>query len=54
MSAVPGIGSLHDASAALFVDGRLTAAIAEGRMSRMKCDGMWLPNFSIGSVGLVA
>ncbi len=54
MSAVPGIGSSHDASSALFVDGRLTAAFAEGRMSRVKCDGVWLPNFAIGSLGLVA
>ena len=50
MSVVLGIGSSREASAALFVDGSLAAAIAEERMSRVKCDGERLPRPAIDEV----
>jgi predicted NodU family carbamoyl transferase len=45
-----GISASHDASAALCVDGALVAAIAEERMSRVKCDGEHPPSFVIDEV----
>jgi carbamoyltransferase len=54
MSVVLGIGSSHDASAALYVDGMLVAAIAEERMSRVKCDGERLPNLAVDEVLRIA
>jgi len=50
MSIVLGISSSHDASAALFVDGELVAAIAEERLSRIKCDGSKMPQLAIDAV----
>jgi carbamoyltransferase len=50
MPVVLGIGSSHDASAAVYVDGRLAAAIAEERLSRVKCDGERLPSLAIDEV----
>ena len=47
MSLVLGIASSHDASACLYRDGKLTAAISEERLSRVKCDGGHLPNLAI-------
>ena len=47
MSVVLGIASSHDASACLFRDGRLVAAVSEERISRIKCDGGHLPNLAI-------
>ena len=47
MSVVLGIASSHDASACLFRDGRLEAAVSEERLSRIKCDGGHLPNLAI-------
>jgi carbamoyltransferase len=40
---VLGLASSHDASACVFRDGRLAAALAEERLSRIKCDGGRLP-----------
>ena len=50
MSVVFGIGSSHDASAALYVGGSLATAIAEERISRVKCDGERLPSLAIDEV----
>ena len=47
MSLVLGIASSHDASACLYRDGKLVAAISEERLSRIKCDGGHLPNLAI-------
>ena len=47
MSIILGIASSHDASACLFQDGKLLAAISEERISRIKCDGGHLPNLAI-------
>ena len=47
MSIVLGIASSHDASACLYRDGKLLAAISEERISRLKCDGGHLPNLAI-------
>jgi carbamoyltransferase len=50
MSLILGIASSHDASACVFRDGRLVAAIAEERLSRVKCDGGRLPQAAIDEV----
>jgi len=50
VSLVLGIASSHDSSACLFRDGRLIAAIAEERLSRIKCDGGHLPALAIDAV----
>ena len=42
-----GISSSHDASACVFVDGELKAAISEERLTRVKCDGGRLPELAI-------
>ena len=47
MSLVLGIASSHDASACLFRDGQLVAAVSEERISRIKCDGGHLPNLAV-------
>lgn len=51
MTIVLGISSsTHDASAALFIDGKLVAAISEERLSRIKGDGKDLPQRAIDCV----
>ena len=50
MSIVLGIASSHDAAACVFRDGRLVAAIAEERLTRVKCDGGRLPELAIDAV----
>jgi carbamoyltransferase len=50
LSLVLGIASSHDASACAFRDGRLVAAIAEERLTRIKCDGGRLPQLAIDHV----
>lgn len=51
MPTVLGISSTgHDSSAALFVDGRLVAAISEERLSRVKCEGRAIPSRAIDNV----
>ncbi|MBI4985084.1 MAG: carbamoyltransferase [Rhodocyclales bacterium] len=51
MTIVLGISSTtHDTSAALFVNGKLVAAISEERLSRIKGDGKGLPQRSIDCV----
>lgn len=51
MTIVLGISSTtHDTSAALFVDGKLVAAISEERLSRIKGDGKGLPQRAIDGV----
>ena len=50
LSLVLGIASSHDASACLFRDGQLVAAIAEERLTRVKCDGGRLPQLAIDYV----
>ncbi|MFN0161332.1 MAG: carbamoyltransferase [Burkholderiales bacterium] len=47
MALVLGICSSHDASACVFRDGELVAAISEERISRIKSDGGHLPNLAI-------
>lgn len=47
MSIVLGIAASHDASACIFRDGQLVAAVSEERMSRIKCDGGRLPQGAI-------
>ena len=47
MALVLGICSSHDASACVFKDGKLLAAISEERLSRIKCDGGHLPDLAI-------
>ena len=47
MSLVLGISSSHDASACVYRDGNLVAAISEERLSRIKCDGGHLPDLAI-------
>ena len=43
MSAILGLASSHDASACVFIDGRLAAAISQERLTRRKNDGCRLP-----------
>ena len=43
MSAILGLASSHDASACVFIDGRLVAAISQERITRRKNDGCRLP-----------
>ncbi len=50
MSLILGIASSHDASACLFENGVLVSAIAEERLSRIKCDGGHLPSLAIDAV----
>ncbi len=50
---VLGIGDSHEAHACLVVDGKLVAAIAEERLSRLKAD-MGYPQRSIGAVLQIA
>jgi carbamoyltransferase len=47
---VLGIASSHDASACVFRDGELIAAISEERLSRIKTDGNRLPELAIDAV----
>ena len=47
MSIILGIASSHDASACVYRDGSLLAAISEERLSRVKCDGGHLPLLAI-------
>ena len=47
MSIVLGIAASHDASACVFRDGKLVAAVSEERMSRIKCDGGRMPRGAI-------
>ncbi len=47
MAIILGIASSHDASACIYRDGKLLAAISEERISRIKCDGGRLPNLAI-------
>jgi carbamoyltransferase len=47
LSLILGIASSHDASACVYRDGVLVAAISEERMSRVKCDGGHLPLLAI-------
>ncbi len=47
MSIVLGIAASHDASACIFRDGKLVAAVSEERISRIKCDGGRLPRGAI-------
>lgn len=51
MSVVLGFScTSHDSSAALFVDGTLVAAIAEERLTRVKCTGKDIPRLAINEV----
>ena len=50
MALILGIASSHDASACVFRDGKLIAAIAEERLSRLKSDGGRLPDRAIDAV----
>jgi carbamoyltransferase len=50
LSLILGIASSHDASACVFRDGRLAAAIGEERLTRIKCDGGRLPQLAIDHV----
>ena len=50
MALVLGFCSSHDASACVFKDGRLVAAISEERLSRIKTDGNRLPQLAIDRV----
>lgn len=51
MSTVLGIScTSHDGSAALFIDGKLIASVAEERMDRIKCSGKKLPQLAIDEV----
>lgn len=51
MSVVLGFScTSHDSSAALFVDGRLIASIAEERLNRIKCSGKSVPQLAIDAV----
>ena len=50
MSVTLGFANSHDASACLFVDEKLVAAISEERLSRIKCDGYAIPQRAIDSV----
>ncbi len=50
MSLILGLASSHDASACVFRDGKLVAAIAEERLTRIKCDGGRLPQRAIDHV----
>ena len=43
MSVILGLASSHDASACVFVDGRLAAAVSQERLTRRKNDGCRLP-----------
>lgn len=43
MSVILGLASSHDASACLFIDGRLAAAVSQERVTRRKNDGCRLP-----------
>jgi carbamoyltransferase len=43
MSAILGLASSHDASACVFVDGALAAAVSQERVTRRKNDGCRLP-----------
>jgi carbamoyltransferase len=47
LTLVLGIASSHDASACVFRDGELVAAISEERLSRIKTDGSHLPGLAI-------
>ncbi|MDB5804777.1 MAG: Decarbamoylnovobiocin carbamoyltransferase [Betaproteobacteria bacterium] len=47
MSIVLGITASHDASACVFRDGKLVAAVSEERISRIKCDGDRMPQGAI-------
>jgi carbamoyltransferase len=47
MSIVLGIAASHDASACIFRDDKLVAAVSEERISRIKCDGGRLPQGAI-------
>jgi carbamoyltransferase len=50
LSLVLGLCSSHDASACVFRDGELVAAISEERLSRIKTDGNRLPELAIDRV----
>lgn len=51
MSLVLGLSNGgHDSSAAVVVDGKLGAAIPEGRLSRRKCQGGDIPQLAIDAV----
>lgn len=51
MSNILGIScTSHDGSAALLVDGRLVASVAEERMDRIKCSGKKIPQLAIDEV----
>jgi carbamoyltransferase len=50
LSLILGIASSHDASACVFRDGKLVAAIAEERLTRIKCDGGRLPQQAVDHV----
>ena len=51
MSTVLGIScTSHDGSAALFIDSKLIASVAEERMDRIKCSGKKLPQLAIDEV----
>ena len=50
MSVVLGVSPSHDASACLFQDGKLVAAISEERLSRVKGDGFKFPQLAIDAV----
>jgi carbamoyltransferase len=43
MSVILGLASSHDASACVFIDGRLAAAVSQERLTRRKNDGCRLP-----------
>ena len=50
MALVLGFCSSHDASACVFRDGEMVAAISEERLSRIKTDGNRLPKLAIDAV----
>ena len=43
MSVILGLASSHDASACVFIDGQLAAAVSQERVTRRKNDGCRLP-----------
>ena len=43
MSVILGLASSHDASACVFIDGRIAAAVSQERVTRRKNDGCRLP-----------
>ena len=47
MPVILGLASSHDASACIFIDGSLAAAVSQERLTRRKNDGCRLPQEAI-------